>query len=179
MLVKGCEQLDARGTMMDLMENAPHEIDGMARAMPPIKYESSDEPPYKTLNKGWHRTLATVYSRESAGRFYQLFGSERTRCCYPRTEQASRYRGGIREQKPTTDGPRLNGAGHWTKAYIPRNFGEWKVRADISKFDVLFCDSIAFLSTRSKRKICYQLVADGCLEHLNALLNPGERPQLF
>jgi hypothetical protein len=50
-------------------------------------------------------------SRELAGRFYPLFGSERTRCRYPRTEQAFRYRGGIREQKPTTDGPRLNSAG--------------------------------------------------------------------
>jgi len=45
-----------------------------------------------------------------------------------------------------------------------------KVRADTGEFDVVFCDSIAFLSTRHKRKIRYQLVADSCLEHLSAAI---------
>jgi hypothetical protein len=47
-----------------------------------------------------------------------------------------------------------------------------KVRADTSEFDVVFCDSIAFLSNQNKRKIRYQLVDDSCLEHLNASIKP-------
>jgi DNA-binding transcriptional regulator YhcF (GntR family) len=45
-----------------------------------------------------------------------------------------------------------------------------KVRADTGQYDVVFCDSIAFLSTRNKRKIRYQLVADSCMEHLSAAI---------
>jgi len=47
-----------------------------------------------------------------------------------------------------------------------------KARADTGQYDVVFCDSIAFLSTRNKRKIHYQLVADNCLEHLRAAIKP-------
>ena len=38
--------------MVDLMENTPQGIYVMAGAVPPIKYEGSDEPPYKALKKG-------------------------------------------------------------------------------------------------------------------------------
>jgi hypothetical protein len=41
-----------------------------------------------------------------------------------------------------------------------------KARTDVGGFDVVFCDSVAFLSPRNKRTIRYQLVADSCLEHL-------------
>jgi hypothetical protein len=40
--------------MVDLMENTPKKIDVVAGAVPPIKYEGSNEPPYKALNKRWY-----------------------------------------------------------------------------------------------------------------------------
>jgi hypothetical protein len=47
-----------------------------------------------------------------------------------------------------------------------------KARADVGGFDVVFCDSVAFLSSRNRRKIRYQLVADSCLEQLRADIKP-------
>jgi DNA-binding transcriptional regulator YhcF (GntR family) len=45
-----------------------------------------------------------------------------------------------------------------------------KARVDVGGFDVVLCDSVAFLSFRNKRTIRYQLVADSCLEQLSAAI---------
>src|SRR5579864_70912 len=54
-LVKRGKKLDSAGTVMDLVANAPQEIDVMARAMPPIKDECANEPAQSSLQKWRHQ----------------------------------------------------------------------------------------------------------------------------
>jgi hypothetical protein len=55
MFVERRNHLNPAGTVVNLMEQAPKEVNIVPGAMPPVEYKRPDEPANAALRKGRHR----------------------------------------------------------------------------------------------------------------------------